>query len=130
MTDANQIYIFLVCVLCGIAGGVFYDFFYCIRYPFKNSWVRIATDVVFCIAFGGMYLFVSAMMGLPNLRLYTFVGCILGIFLYIKSFHKIVAFFLEKVYNRVKLYQRDRKSCPPKKKRLCRKRKESESLPQ
>ena len=88
MTDANQIYTFLVCVLCGVGSGIVYDLFYCVRFSFKRSWIRIASDIAFCVVFTVIYLFVSVMMGLENLRLYTFVGCILGIFLYLKGSSK------------------------------------------
>ena len=130
MTDANQIYVFLVCVLCGVMGGVVYDVGYCVRYPFRKSWVRIVTDVLFCVFFAALYLFVSVMMGLPGFRLYSFIGCAAGLFLYLKSFHQIVAFFVKKVYNSFPNSKKDRESCPRKKKHLCRRRSKNASLSQ
>ena len=117
MTDGNQFYIFLVCVSCGIAGGVVYDMFYLHR-----TFVRVRAAEI-----AGMYLFVSLLFGLPDLRFYMFLGCLIGLLLYLKSFHRIVAFFAEKVYNRVK----DKKQKQKAEEKLCRirkrRRKESQS---
>lgn len=118
MSDGNQIYIFLVCVTCGIAGGVLYDALYCIRYPFQSKWVKIVTDTLFFILFAGIYLFVSVLFELPSLRFYMFLGCIAGLFLYLKSFHKIVAFFARKVYNGITKRRKDRSVCPRKTHRM------------
>jgi uncharacterized membrane protein len=130
MTDQNQIFVFLVCVACGIGGGFVYDVIYCARYPFRKSWVRITTDVIFCLFFAALYLFVSVMMELPGLRFYSFVGCVLGLFLYLKSFHKIVAFFMEKVYNKLVKSRKEKPKCQQKKRRICRKKSKSASLSQ
>lgn len=100
--SVDRFFIFLVCVAVGAAGGVFYEFFYLLRTFFRMRWVQIAGDILFCILFGALYLFVSVMMGLEHVRLYSLAGCLCGLFLYLKSFHKIVAFFAEKVYNGIR----------------------------
>lgn len=127
MTDGNQFYIFLVCASCGIAGGVVYDMFYLLRTFVRVRAAEIAADVCFFAFFAGMYLFVSLLFGLPDLRFYMFLGCLIGLLLYLKSFHRIVAFFAEKVYNRVK----DKKQKQKAEEKLCRirkrRRKESQS---
>ncbi|MDE7158126.1 MAG: hypothetical protein K2N74_00975 [Clostridiales bacterium] len=123
MSDGNQIFIFLVCVTCGLAGGVLYDALYCIRYPFRARWVKIVFDVFFFVLFAGIYLFVSVLFELPNLRLYMFFVCLVGLFLYLKSFHKIVAFFTEKVYNGVIRIKREARLCSKEKKRNTQKQK-------
>lgn len=102
MSGADQFFTFLVCFLCGVGGGLIYDFFFLVRSVLRMRWVRIVSDVAFCIVFAGLYLFVSVMMGLGALRFYTALGCLSGLILYLKSLHKIVAFFAEKVYNGVK----------------------------
>lgn len=115
MNGADQIYVFLICVACGIAGGFLYDFLYCVRYPFHKLWVRYLFDALFCVLFAGIYLFVSVMTGMPNLRFYTFLGCVFGLFLYLKSFHKIVAFLAKKVYNGFSELRKRKKLCPKEK---------------
>ena len=88
MTDADQIYIFLVCVACGCAGGVLYDVLYCALYAFQNKWVKIARDFCFFLVFSVLFLYVSVLFELPDFRLYSFIGCLGGLFLYLKSFVK------------------------------------------
>ena len=126
MTDGNQIFICFVCVSCGIAAGIVYDFLFCVRYPFHRKWVTIAADILFFALFAGGYLFVSVLFSLPSLRIYMFVGCILGFFLYLKSFHKIVAFFAEKIYNSFehRKTKKEEGKCPKKRSIFRRKRQE------
>lgn len=111
MNEYSQFFNFLICITCGIAGGFVYDFFYCVRYPFHAKWVKIVTDVIYWVFFAALYLFVSILTGMPNLRFFTFAGCVIGLFLYLKSFHKIVAFFARKVYNRLHKVRKERNSC-------------------
>ena len=59
MTVGNQIYVFLSCVLCGVAGGILYDFFFSLRLPFRGIWAKIVADVCFFLCFAGLYLFLS-----------------------------------------------------------------------
>lgn len=118
MNGANEFFVFLVCVTCGIAGGFLYDFLYCVRYPFQAKWVRYVFDALFWVLFAGIYLFVAVMTGMPSLRFFTFLGCIGGLFLYLKSFHKIVAFFARKVYNAITKRRKDRNVCPRKTHRM------------
>ena len=104
--NPDQFYIFLVCCMLGIAGGALYEFFFLLRTVFRATWVRCLGDGVFCLLFGGAYLFVSVMLGFPNVRLYAIAACMLGFFLYEKSFHKIVAFCAQRVYNMFKQRKR------------------------
>lgn len=103
----DQVFTFLVCVSCGLAGGVIYDIFWIVQKLLRARWIRLLCDFAFVVLFGGLYLFVSVMMDLGSVRLYTLLGCLLGLFLYLKSFHKIVAFFCGKVYNRSNSMQKE-----------------------
>ncbi|MDE6411097.1 MAG: spore cortex biosynthesis protein YabQ [Clostridia bacterium] len=132
MNGADQFYIFLVCAAFGIFSGVIYDVFYCATLPFKKSWVKIAGDFAFSLIFILLYVFVSLMFSFPAFRLYMFLGCAFGFYLYLKSFHKIVAFSAAKVYNKIYTTKRDKKKChersmtPRQAKRSKRKQKESQ----
>lgn len=109
-----QFHAFLLCAACGIAGGLLYDVFFCLVYPFKKRPIRIAADVLFCLLFAGIYLLFSTLAHLPPFRSYLFVGLCLGFFLHRKSLHKTVAFLVKKVYNnhiRVKSVKKERKTC-------------------
>lgn len=102
MNGLSQFYIFLVSVACGLAGGVLYDGFHLLCVFFRARWVRIVCDALFVVAFGGLYLLVAVSVGFPAPRFYIALGCVSGLLLYLISFHKIVAFFAKKVYNRIR----------------------------
>ena len=122
----EQIYCFLVSLLLGILGGLLYDALVLFRLPFKSKWARYLVDFAFCAVFAGGYLLFSVYMGLPGLRAYMFLSCMLGFLLYRKSFHKTVAFFAEKIYNAYKgRTKRDRRLC--RKGLRCRKKKQGGS---
>ncbi|MGN1078033.1 MAG: spore cortex biosynthesis protein YabQ, partial [Candidatus Gallimonas sp.] len=89
MTVGNQIYVFLSCVLCGVAGGFLYDFFFSLRLPFRTIWAKIVADLCFFVSFAGLYLFLSLLFSFPPLRIYMLAGCLFGLVLYLKSIHKI-----------------------------------------
>lgn len=101
MTGADQFYVALVCAACGAASGLAYDFFYLIRRFFPSRATDVICDVSFFLAFSAVYLYVSLLFGLPDLRVYMFLSCLVGLILYLKSWHGLVAFFSEKIYNKV-----------------------------
>ncbi len=106
-----QIFIFITCCVCGILSGIVYDVLYIARccvcgihkqaYTVKDKIFTAVCDVVYCLIFAAAFVFVSVMFEFEGLRLYMFLGCVLGALLYLKSFHIIVAFSVKKVYNRV-----------------------------
>ncbi len=106
-----QIFIFITCCVCGILSGIVYDVLYIARccvcgihkqaYTVKDKIFTAVCDVVYCLIFAAAFVFVSVMFEFEGLRLYMFIGCLLGALLYLKSFHIIVAFSVKKVYNRV-----------------------------
>lgn len=106
MTD--QLYLFLLCVLLGAACGIVYDALFLLRTLFRQRAVRIICDILFCLFCGAAYLALSVSLGFPSLRLYFALGLLLGLALYLKSFHKTVAFFADKVYNRVIAFRKER----------------------
>lgn len=114
MNGIDQIFVFLVSVCCGAAGGLLYDGICALRAPFAHRAVTIVTDILFCVAFAAFYLAVCTALALPGLRFYSFVACALGFCLYLKSLHKIVAFFAKKIYNGLRQKRRGRSACPEK----------------
>lgn len=70
-------------------------------YTVKDRIFIIACDVVYCLIFAVMFVFTSVMFDFYELRLFMLAGCLLGAFLYLKSFHVFVAFSAKKVYNKV-----------------------------
>ncbi len=108
MNSADQFYIFLVCAALGIFSGVLYDIIFCAVYPFRKSWVKITADIFFAVLFTALYVFVSLLFSFPAFRLYMFLGCLCGFYLYLKSFHKIVAFFAKMLYNKTHTKKREK----------------------
>lgn len=114
MNGVDQVFVFLVSVCCGAAGGLLYDGICALRAPFAHRAVTIVTDILFCVALAAFYLAVCTALALPGLRFYSFVACALGFCLYLKSLHKIVAFFAKKIYNDLRQKRRGRIACPEK----------------
>lgn len=96
-------------MLCGIISGVIYDILYVARtavcgihtraYTVKDKIFIIICDIVYCLIFAAGFIFTSVMFDFYEIRLYMFAGCLIGALLYLKSFHIIVAFLINKVYN-------------------------------
>ena len=80
------------CAVCGIESRA---------YTVKDKIFTIACDIVYTLAFAGMFIFTSVMFDFYELRLFMILGCVLGAILYLKSFHVFVAFLVKKVYNKV-----------------------------
>lgn len=100
----------MTCALCGIISGVAYDILYVARtavcgihvrsYTVKDKIFTVICDVLYCFIFAAGFVFTSVMFDFYELRFYMLAGCLIGAFLYLKSFHIIVAFFVNKVYNK------------------------------
>lgn len=106
-----QFFVFMICALCGLISGVVYDLLYVARcivcgtnktgYTAKDRIFIIASDLLYCAVFAAGYIFTSVMFNFEGVRLYMLIGCIFGAFIYLKSFHIIVAFLCNKVYNKI-----------------------------
>ena len=106
-----QIYIFLLCLACGVASGFAYDFLYLIRRAAAGApavktkkreiIVTAVCDVLYFLALAAMFVCCSAAFAFPGVRAYMLAACLAGIVLYVKSLHLIVAFFVNKLYNRL-----------------------------
>lgn len=96
---ANQVYTFFVCVASGAISGVVYDLFYVIKRFISGKITEISLDILFFILFAGIYIFTSVLFGLPEFRFFMFIGCLLGLLLYLKSFHIMLDFFINMLYN-------------------------------
>lgn len=106
-----QIFIFITCACCGVISGIVYDILYIARcavcgvekqaYTAKDRIFIVACDILYCLIFAVMFVFTSVMFDFYELRLFMLAGCLLGAFLYLKSFHVFVAISAKKVYNKV-----------------------------
>ena len=117
---AQSVFIFLICLLCGVISGVVYDVLYTARcivcgiektaYTAKDRIFIIISDIIYCLVFAAGFIFVSVMFDFTSLRLYMLIGCVLGALIYLKSFHTIVAFLVKKVYNAVSITKQKSKA--------------------
>lgn len=106
-----EIFVFLVCCICGIVSGVAYDILYIARcavcgvykeaYTVKDRIFTAACDLLYMLLFCAVFVFASVVFDFYEIRWYMFLGCAVGALLYLKSFHLIVAFFVKKVYNKI-----------------------------
>lgn len=111
-----RLFIFISCLSCGILSGIVYDILYVIRcgvcgvqfkvYTTKDKIFTAICDIIYFVIFAGAYIFLSVIFEFEQIRFYMLLGCGIGIILYLKSFHVIVAFFVKKIYNNLNARKR------------------------
>lgn len=106
--------IFLICLAIGAASGVVYDLLYVARAAAAHAaaprrllartrFPQIVTavcDLIYAAYLSAVFVCASVYFSFPDVRAYMFAAIFIGIMLYIKSFHIMVAFFVNKLYNR------------------------------
>lgn len=117
-----QLRIFALCLACGVLSGIVYDFLYLIRRAAsgKTSYRRnlrgfaatAVCDVLYAVALSAMFVALSTFFSFPDVRAYMLAAVILGAALYIKSFHIMVAFLVNRVYNKYTKSVKCKKSAP------------------
>ncbi len=106
MDSQNQFVIFCLCVMIGIVGGVAYEPFSFIRLVFKchkekNKIVGYIADVLYCLFFTIFSMYAAYLFHFPAFRGYMLAGYLIGLIIYLKIFHRIVAFFEKVCYNSI-----------------------------
>jgi len=93
----NQPYIFLATVYGGIVLGLIYDIYRGIRLLFKR---KKAVTIIFDLLFALSALVLSAgvlyIVNSGDVRLYTFIGFILGFSLYMVGLSPLISFLAKK----------------------------------
>ena len=106
MDTNRQWYVFCACILIGVIGGVVYDVCSLVVFQGKNKKIygtfRLIADVVFFLLFAVLCVFLGNRLGFAGVREYYFIGYAIGLALYLKTFHKAVAFLKNICYNGVK----------------------------
>ena len=95
----NQFYFFILSVSIGFVLSPLFSVSDLFKSKLKRLWIRTIFDVIFFALFGVFYCRLFFVYGFPNLRPYMIMGAIVGIVLYKKSFHFILAKIIEKAYN-------------------------------
>ncbi len=97
-TTVPQIYIFLITLYGGMIAGFAYDVYRGIRRSFKTGkWVTALLDTMFIITLGAIVVAVMYAANAGELRLYTFVGFVLGFALYMAGISPFLSFLASKL---------------------------------
>lgn len=115
MDSKNQFWVFCLCLGVGLVGGVLYEAFSFVRFCFgcrreKNKTLGIIIDVVFFSAFAVICIYGAYLLHFPSFRVYMWAGYALGITIYLKTLHRILAFLENICYNKsISVIKRARK---------------------
>lgn len=86
----NQAYVFAIFILTGIVFGILFDIFRILRKTFKTpNFITYTEDILFWITSGSILMYSIFKFNNGILRLYIFIGIILGISIYILAFSKL-----------------------------------------
>ncbi len=96
---ANQFYVYLSCISFGACFGVFRTLAILIKERTNKNAIKGVVEIAYFILLSFGYVLYSFLVKMPNLRAYMIVGVLLGNFLYVKSFHYILAKSIKMVYN-------------------------------
>ncbi len=98
--SSNQFYVFLACVSFGAVWGGLFSVLSLLKTKIKIIYFKALLDVLFFVLLSGTYGLYSHWAHFPSLRAYMPIGVITGIYLYMKSFHLILAKALKMAYNK------------------------------
>ena len=102
--DTNHQYVyFLLSVGIGIVGGMIYEIFAFFRFVLcsnrKRRTIGAVVDVLFFCAFALFAIWAAHALRFPSFREYMWIGYLLGGIIYLKTLHRIVAFWEKVCYN-------------------------------
>ena len=87
----DQAYLFLVFSLTGVAIGILFDFFRILRRTVKTSnFITYLEDVLFWIITGFLILYNIWYFNNGEIRIYMFLGIILGVLIYMLTLSSIL----------------------------------------
>lgn len=94
----NQAYLFLVFSLTGIIIGVLFDFFRILRRSIKTpNVITYIEDILFWILTGLLVLYNIWYFNNGEIRIYMFLGIILGILIYMSTLSNIIIKIFSKI---------------------------------
>ena len=99
---ANQFGVFVVCFSIGGVCGALFSISALFKFVIKSVKVSWIFDVFAFILTSVIYVYTSHKLNFPNYRAYMTVGVFVGIFVYLKSFHILLAKINKKAYNILK----------------------------
>ncbi len=98
----NQPIISIICISIGVLFGFVYDIFFLCFNISKNNVVSTVGDILYFVIIAILFTIISNYLKFTNFRIYMAISVIVGLILYNKSFHKIIAKLYIKVYNVIK----------------------------
>lgn len=99
----NQAYLFLIFMVNGVLIGLLFDFFRIVRKVFNtNDFVTYIEDILFWILAGFSMLYSIFVFNNGQLRLYMFLGIILGAFIYMLYVSSYIIKVNVKIINGIK----------------------------
>ena len=105
MDTLGQLERFFICAAVGVVGGGFYEICSLAVFGKKEKmrfWLRFCADIAFFIGFSAICVAAASWLRFPDFREYYYLGYAVGLLLYLKTFHKAVAFFKKTCYNGLK----------------------------
>ncbi len=95
----NQFFVFIACIAFGSVAGIIFSVFSCVKFFIKNRWLSAIPDIIAFIVVGLLYSVYYFALKFPNLRVYMPIGVFIGITMYFKTFHILLAKYVKKFYN-------------------------------
>ena len=94
----NQAYLFLVFSLTGVIIGILFDFFRILRRTIKTSnFITYVEDILFWILTGFLILYSIWYFNNGEIRIYMFLGIILGVLIYMLTLSSILIKIFSKI---------------------------------
>ena len=94
----DQAYLFIVFSLTGVVIGILFDFFRILRRSFKTSnIITYVEDVLFWILTGVLILYNIWYFNNGEIRIYMFLGIIMGVLIYMLTLSNILISLLSKI---------------------------------
>ena len=94
----NQAYLFLVFSLTGVIIGILFDFFRILRKTIKTpNFITYIEDISFWILTGILILYNIWYFNDGEIRIYMFLGIILGILIYMSTISKLIILIFSKI---------------------------------
>ena len=94
----NQAYLLLVFTLTGVVIGLLFDFFRILRKSIKTpNFVTYIEDILFWILTGLLVLYNIWYFNDGEIRIYMFLGIILGVLIYMSTLSKAIIYLFSKI---------------------------------
>ena len=94
----DQAYLFIVFSLTGVVIGILFDFFRILRRSFKTSnIITYVEDILFWILTGVLILYNIWYFNNGEIRIYMFLGIIMGLLIYMLTLSNIIVSLFSKI---------------------------------